>query len=125
MSTQKHIEPENSLEWQQRRAVVPALMESIVQLCDRTDELATASHPYTLRRILREIGVSMDTIRARVITQAFTPCPAEDFWPPMRALLNDFAPSLGDLACETLAWDPAFSLLWEPSVRELSTAEEV
>jgi hypothetical protein len=37
----------------------------------------------------------------------------------MLALLDSFAPELGILVCESLEWDPAYEVFWEPEVREL------
>jgi hypothetical protein len=58
-------------------------------------------------------------VRARVAHQAFAGGPPEAFWPPMRAVLDQFAPQLGELVCGGLEMDSAYEVFWEPEVREL------
>jgi hypothetical protein len=109
-------------EWEQRRRLVQAIMDSLGQLMEQMDHTAAPSgySPLGLRRILVETGVTLDMIRARVAHQAFAGGPPEAFWPPMRALLDRFFfPEVGSLVCESLEWDPAYEVFWEPDVREL------
>jgi hypothetical protein len=90
-------------------------MDSLRSLLDRGAD----ADGFSLRDILRATDVSLDTIRARVAQQAFAGEPPEVFWPPMKALLDRFAPGLSMLVCESLEWDPAYAVFWEPEVREL------
>jgi hypothetical protein len=92
-------------------------MDNLVYLIEQTDR-TTPPGCYALRRILAETGVSIDTIRARVAHQAFGGEPPEAFWPPMRALLDQFATELGNLVCGGLDVDDAYELFWEPDTRE-------
>jgi hypothetical protein len=74
---------------------------------------------FSLRDIFEATAVTLDTIRARVAHQAFAGGPPEAFWPPMRALLDTFAPELGSLACGALEMAPAYERFWEPETRAL------
>jgi len=100
--------------WEQRRRLVQAIMDSLMSMLDKG-----SGNGFSLRDILRATDVTLDTIRARVAHQAFAGGPPEAFWPPMRALLDDFAPELGSLVCESVEWDPAYEMFWEPEVWEL------
>ena len=102
-------------EWEQRRRLVQAIMDSLISILDR----GAGGTGFTLRDILRATDVTLDTIRARVAHQAFAGGPPETFWPSMCAVLDQFAPQLGKLVCEPLQWDPAYEAFWEPEVREL------
>ena len=105
-------------EWEQRRRLVQAIMDSLGQLMEQMDHTA-APGCYSLRRILVETGVTLDMIRARVAHQAFAGGPPEAFWPPMRALLDSFFPELGSLVCESLEMERAYEAFWEPETRAL------
>ena len=105
-------------EWAQRRALVQAIMDNVMELLERMDR-TTPPGGYSLRRILVATGVTLDTIRARVAHQAFAGGPPEAFWPPMRARLDTFAPELGSLVCDTLEMAPAYARFWEPETRAL------
>jgi hypothetical protein len=109
-------------EWEQRRQLVEAIMVNVVRLMEQLDRppgTLRPRHSYSLRDIFEETELTLDTIRARVAHQAFAGGSPEAFWPPMRALLDSFAPELGMLVCESLEWDPAYEVFWEPEVREL------
>ena len=80
--------------WAQRRQLVQAIMDKVVALLERMDR-TTPPGGSSLRRILVETGVTLDMLRARVAHQALAGGPLETFWPPMRALLDTFAPELG------------------------------
>src|SRR5262249_15179943 len=90
-------------------------LEELLERMDRT----TPPGYYSLRRIFDETEVTLDMIRARVAHQAFAGGPPEAFWPPIRALLDGFAPELGWLVCGSLEMDPGYEAFWEPDVREL------
>ena len=105
-------------EWEQRRRLVQAIMDSLGHLMEQMDH-TTAPSGYSLRRILVETGDTLDMIRARVAHQAFAGGPPEAFWPPMRAVLDQFAPQLGELVCGGLEMDSSYEVFWEPEVREL------
>jgi hypothetical protein len=101
--------------WELRRRLVQAMMDHLRSLLEKGSD----SPGMSLRDILRTTAVSLDIIRARVAHQAFAGGPPEAFWPPMRALLDRFAPERGMLVCGSLEWDPAYEVFWEPEVREL------
>jgi hypothetical protein len=111
-------ETRDKVEWEQRRRLVQAIMEGVTALLDRGAGLPGPG--FTLREILRATGVTLDTIRARVATQAFAGGPPEAFWPAMRQVLDQFAPQLGDLMCARHKWDPAYERFWEADVRALT-----
>ena len=76
-------------EWEQRRRLVQAIMDNLIALMDR----GSGGNSFSLRRILADTDVTLDTIRARVARQAFASGPPEAFWPSMCAVLDQFAPS--------------------------------
>jgi hypothetical protein len=109
-------------EWEQRRRLVEAIMDSVGQILVQTDHSPDAPKPpghFSLRDIFEATEVTLDMIRTRVAHQAFAGGTPEAFWPPMRALLDDFAPELGSLACSSLEMDPAYERFWEPATRAL------
>jgi hypothetical protein len=111
---------DTSTAWEQRRRVVQAIMDSLMSLLDRGAD----GSGFSLRDILRATDVTLDTIRARVAHQAFAGGPPEAFWPPMKALLDTFAPELGMLVCGELEMDPAYERFWGPETQELKHALE-
>ena len=105
--------------WEQRRRLVQAIMDSLMSILDKG-----SGDGFTLGDILRATDVTLDTIRARVAHQAFAGGPPETFWPPMRAVLDQFAPQLGELVCGGLEMDSAYETFWEPEVRALKALVE-
>src|SRR5262245_19729878 len=87
-------------QWVQRRQLVQAIMDQLPAFLDRGADLGRGG--CTLREILTAIEVTLDTLRARVATQAFADGPPEAFWPAMHRVLDQFAPQLGDLVCADL-----------------------
>src|SRR5262245_65967005 len=90
-------------------------MDSLISMLHRE----SGSDGFALREILRATDITLDTIRARVAHQAFAGGPPEAFWPPMRALLDSFAPELGELVCSELEMERAYETFWEPDTRAL------
>ena len=106
--------------WEQRRRLVQAIMDSLMSILDK----GSGDGFFSLRDIFEATEVTLDTIRARVAHQAFAGGPPETFWPPMRAVLDQFAPQLGELVCGGLEMDSAYETFWEPEVRALRALVE-
>ena len=107
-------------DWEQRRRLVQAIMDSLMSILHR----GASGDGFALRDILRATDGTLDTIRARVVHQAFVGGPPETFWPSMCTVLDQFAPELGMLVCDPLQWDPAYEAFWEPEVNALKALVE-